>query len=326
MRKKYRRLRKRENIIVFPGTYEKLVREGIQFVENEDYKQAVKLFEQAMDLEPESLEFLAPYAIALYEVKDFKRAKEITKRHLHNGPADYLGTMELYLTILIQLEEYEDVAIEIDVLLSEGFVPKELINKFTYLQALNHRLASRYSIDDTPVADPVFTLDEFLAMDIGKQQQMLASLEGTDLRVVRDVLEDIVESVNLSPFIVTLGLSLLYQLGSEDKLTIRKFGLERIVVPKFMMMPGEDPIVREVLEELDELLSQDPSRLELAKSLVEKFAILAYPFDWGDYTVQEIALAYVSYIESLFSGENMPETQLHAFIKQLDASTDFDNM
>lgn len=326
MRRKYGRLRKRENMIIFPGTFEKLVRQGMDFVENEEYKQAVEVFNQAIDIEPESLEFLTPYAIALYETRDFKRAKEITTRLLHSGPEDYAGTMELYLTILIQLEEYDDVEMNIDILLDEGFVPQELVDKFTYLRELNNRLSIRYGMDESVVPEAPFTLDAFIDMDVFTQQQVLASLDGTDLRAMTAILEDIAESVHLSPIVVTFALTLLHQSGYSKELTIRKFGMEKSVIPVDMTLPGQDDTTQQVLATLEELLTQDPSRFELAQGLVEKFAITAFPFNWGSYPTEEVADAYVLYIDSLFSGGEFPQAPLYTLIKQLDNESDFENM
>lgn len=326
MRRKYRMLRKRENIIIFPGVFEKLVLRGRGFVEKREYEQAVEVFEQADKLEPESLEFLKPYAVALYEIKDFKRAKEIATRLLFSGTEDYLGTMELYLTILIQLKEYDDVKMQIEILLDEGFIPPGLKSKFTYLLELNERLAIRYGMDESPVPEMQFTLEEFIEKDVLAQQQALASLDGTDLRAMVTVLEEIAESVHFAPLIVTFALTLLRQSGYSKEITIRKFNREKRVVPIEMMLPGQEETTHEVLLILERLLEQDPSRFELAQGLIEKFAIIAYPFDWGSYTGEEVADAYVQYIDSLFYGEELSETPLIAFIKQLDNESDFDNM
>ena len=122
---------------------------------------------------------MGPYAVALYETKDFRRAKDIAARLIHSGTANYIDAMELYLTISIQLQEYEEVEMTIDTLIDEGIIPHELLSKFTYLRDLNNRLATRYPPDT--IAEAPFTLDEFIAMDGIQQQHTLASLEGTDL-------------------------------------------------------------------------------------------------------------------------------------------------
>ena len=71
-----------------------------------------------------------------------------------------------------------------------------------------------------------------------------------------------------------------------------------------------------------QLLVKDPSRLEMAQGLIEKFAITAFPFGWGNYQAEEVATAYVNYIESLFSGEQLPETALNLLIQQIDNDSD----
>ena len=145
LRRKYGRLRKKANVIVFPGTFEKLVEKGLASVEKGEFEQAVKAFDQAIVYEPDYPEFLGPYAVALYETKDFERAKEIAARLLHSGAANYIDAMELYLTISIQLQQYEEVEMTIGTLIDEGVVPNAKLNKFRYLRELNERLSERYT-------------------------------------------------------------------------------------------------------------------------------------------------------------------------------------
>src|SRR5690625_1980394 len=178
---------------------------------------------------------------------------------------------------------------KINILLEEGFGPPEMQSKFTYLRDLNNRLALRYGKDESIVAEARFTVELYREMDVLLQQRMLASLDGTDLRGMTELLEDIAESENFSPIVVTFALTLLHQANYTRQITIRKFGMENEIVPATMTLPGQDELTRAVLAELEKLLTQDPSRLELAYGLVEKFTITAFPFDWGDYSPEDIA-------------------------------------
>lgn len=322
MRKKYGRLRKKENVIVFPGTFEKLVENGHVAVEQENYELAVEAFDQAIVYEPDNPEFLGPYAVALYETKDFQRAKEIAARLLHSGTADYVDAMELYLTISIQLQEYDEVEMTIDALIDEGIVPPDMLNKFNYLRELNGRLSDRYAQDEPSYRMELFTLDEFMKMDALAQQYALASLEGSDLTDLVPLLAKIVARDDVAPLAITFALTLLHQTGHSDELTVRKFGWEKRIVPVAMTLPGQDDLTKQVLEEVDRRLLQDPSRLEMAQGLIEKFAITAFPFGWGTHQAEEVATAYVNYIESLFSGEQLPETALNLLIQQIDNDSD----
>jgi tetratricopeptide (TPR) repeat protein len=323
IRKKYRRLRKKENIIVFPGTFEKLVEKGISFVELAKFEQAVESFDQAIQYEPDYPDFLGPYAVALYETKDFHRAKDIASKLLHSGTANYINSMELYLTISIQLQEYEEVEMTIGTLLDEDVIPHELLNKFTYLRELNSRLLERYTPELSEIAVESFSAAEFIEMDDMTQQHMLASLEGTDLTAMISVLVDVVQHQNLSPLVITFALTLLQQAGFSEEVTILKFGTSKTVIPADTTLPGQDPQTKNVLEIVETLLAKDPSRFDLARGIIEKYAITAFPFGWEPYSVEDVAYAYVQYIDSLFSGNELPDTPLCKLIKQIDIETDF---
>ena len=319
MRRKYGRVRKTENVIVFPGTYERLVERGLVAVEQSNFNQAVEVFDQAILYEPDYPEFLGPYAVALYETKEFERAKEIAARLLHSGAADYIDAMELYLTISIQLQEYEEVEMTIDTLIGEGIVPQDMLPKFTYLRELNGRLSNRYVDEEQGAPVKPFTLEEFNAMDKMHQQYALASLEGMDFTEMIPQLRELAERDDVEPMVISFVLALLHQAGYAEELTIRKFGWEMKITPSNMTLPGRDDVTDDVRLEIERLLLKDPSRLEMAQGLIEKYAITAFPFGWNQYPAKEVAIAYVNYIDSLFSGEQLPETELYRLIQQIDS-------
>lgn len=322
MRRKYGRIRKTENVIVFPGTYERLVERGLVAVEQSNFNQAVEVFDQAILYEPDYPEFLGPYAVALYETKEFERAKEIAARLLHSGAADYIDAMELYLTISIQLQEYEEVEMTIDTLIGEGIVPQDMLPKFTYLRELNGRLSNRYVDEERGAPVEPFTLEEFNAMDKMHQQYALASLEGMDFTEMIPQLTELAERDDVEPMVISFVLALLHQTGYAEELTIRKFGWEMKITPSNMTLPGRDDVTDDVRVEIERLLLKDPSRLEMAQGLIEKYAITAFPFGWNQYPAKEVAIAYVNYIDSLFSGEQLPETELYRLIQQIDSDRD----
>lgn len=322
MRRKYGRLRKKANVVVFPGTFEKLVEKGVVSVEQGKFEQAVEAFDQAIIYEPDYPEFLGPYAVALYETKDFERAKEIAAKLLHSGVANYIDAMELYLTISIQLQEYEEVEMTIGALLDEGVVPDDMLQKFSYLRELNARLSDLYVQEASNVPTKTFTLEEFLSSDTLTQQYALASLEGTDLTDMVQVLKEIAELSDISPLNITFALTLLQQAGYREEVTVRKFNQQAVVIPADTAMPGQDDLTLNVIEAIEQLLFKEPSRLEMAKGLIEKFTISAFPFNWGDYGPTEIAEAYANYIEYMFSGGSIPETELDCLIRQVDNEPD----
>src|SRR5690606_25446083 len=139
-------------------------------------------------------------------------------------------------------------------------------------------------------------------------------LEGTDLSDLIPLLKEIAERDDMAPLVTTFALTLLQQAGYTEEVIVHMVGWKKSIIPVNMTLPGQDDMTKEVLANIERLLLKDPSRLEMAHSLIEKFAITAFPFGWGEYLVEEVAEAYTTYIECLFSGAPLPETELHALI------------
>lgn len=321
--RKVRKLRQYDNVIIFPGTYERLVREGERYLSEQQYEQAVQAFEGAIQLEPMSTQFLFSYALALYEMKDYLRAKEFALSALENGNGDYMLVMELYLTVLIHLEAYDEVELSTQALIEEGLVPPEMLSKFIYLRDLNRRLSVRYGAETESEVGVIFTLEEFKEKDLYFQQQFLTSLKGNDLEQSIPLLEEIIESVAVPPSIITFALILLNEVHYDRKVSVQKYGRQLAVIPKDIVLPGHDTASQAVLDKVAKVLEKDPSKLQFAEGAIRKFIINAYPFDWGEYSSESIAAAYIEYIEYLMTGERFSSNPLLEFIQIVDQEVDF---
>lgn len=318
MRQKKYQVKRDGNVIVFPGTIEKLIQQGLSFMHQENYVEAVAVFEQALPYESNHLQLLSSYAVALYETKDFEKAKEITSQLLTHEDVHYFDAMELYLSISIQLQAYDEVETTISALIDENLIPVELMKKFTYLRALNTRLWKRYSESET-MGEPVrFTIEQFEAMSVFEQQEVLATLENEDVEGLLPIIVEIVHSGKFSPIIVTFALVLLFQANYSKRVMITKLGFQMDVVPAELTLPNQDVKTLEVLGLLEKRFEKDPTRFDMAKEIIHKYGIIMYPFGWRDYEVDEVTKGYEQYIESLMTGMRFPKSELNIFIKRID--------
>ncbi|MCM3637252.1 hypothetical protein M3152_05910 [Sporosarcina luteola] len=324
MRHRYGRLIKKDNIVVFPGALERLIEKGLDAVEDTDYAEAVEAFGQAYHFDPDNTRILAPYAVSLYETKDFPLAKEIATKLLHSGTTEYLDAMELYLAISIQLQDYDEVEMTIETLLDEGIVPPNMVTKFNYLRELNNRLSSRYIREELePRQLDVFTMDEFMEGTTETQQGILALFENRELdKTTKNLLSQIVEKESLHPIVITYALVLLRESGFDGEVTVRKFGRSKSVIPADLELPSQDDRSIEVVNQIGGLFEKDPSRMQMAIDASLRYGIIAYPFCWDGFSTSEVADAYTQYIESMFTGAPVNATELNSWIRTVDQQTD----
>lgn len=322
-RKKARKLHNYENVFIFPGTIERTVNEGISYLENHQYEEAVESFDRALELDPEADHFLFMFAVALYETRDYKRSKEYAFLTMERGAGDYLSALELYLTNLIQLGEYKEVELQADTIIKSKSLPPDRLNKFIYLRDLNGRLALRYKEEESIAHTPPFSIENFREKDLLEKQQTLAALEGEALQQAVPVLKEIAESTEFPPSILSFALTLLKEVQYDEQVTVQKFGHAVKCIPSKLVLPDENKKNKLILQYVANRLEKNPSKLQFVEAAIQKFIIVAFPLDWGDYSVEEIGDAYIMYIESLMLDKEIQHTKLLAMIQEVDEAVDF---
>ncbi|WP_040286331.1 tetratricopeptide repeat protein [Sporosarcina koreensis] len=317
MKRKRKKLHTKGNMIIFPGTMERLLSQAEDALQAENFQEAVRFCEQLLDIVPDAPELPGLLAAALYETKEFERAKPYAAQWIHSDLADYFEAMELYLAICIQLQDYDEVEEIISALLEEDVVPPDLQQKFIYLQELNGRLARRFSEEPAELEDGLPSLQDFLQMTGPVQQQFLTKLEAHVPENAGPLLSEIAGSTAVPDMMRTFALVLLRKLGWQETVVVVKFSRGVSVIPAEIPLPGEDAVTVEVLRLLGRLLDKDPTRLQLIEEAVRKFAIVSYPVGWGA-SADRVADAYASYASFLFEGAQYPQTALHRLILGVD--------
>lgn len=320
---KVRKLEGYNNVFVFPGLLERLLKEGYEAVLKSNYPKAVKDLEKANELQPLADFYLLPYATALYETKNFERAKEVVILALEREVGDYFAMMELFLLILLQLEAYDEVEIHMDLLFKEGGIPPELYEKFTYLRELNQRQMTRYGKEEVAQTTEVFSFTYFEEADFLSQHHLLSALNEGEVRQSIDLLMKIVEATQFAPSIVSSALSKLVEIQYESPVTVTKFGRQRTVIPHELSQIGESPMIQEVLLLVANKLEKDPIQAEFAHECIQKFIVEAFPFEWEDCTAEEVADTYIEYVRHMMQGTPLQSTSLLKFIEKVDKEIDF---
>ena len=303
-------------MVVFPGTLERLQREGREAMERDLHERAVRNFEAVLEIDPEEYTVYDGLAISLYEMKDYGRAKEFALLAMQNQAGDYIELLELYLSILIQLQQYEEVELMIQGLLEKEIIPRDSLQKFHYLRELNGRLSDRY---EEPAVDmPTVSVDKFDAMDSMEQQEWLLSLQHQNLQPYIPLLVAVIEAELTLPVVKTYALLLLQQTGYEESLAVRKYHFETETNPARLVSPEEDQFIGEVQFLAKEQFEKDPTASELVVNLIMKYSVMLFPFHWGPYTAEEVAGAYVAYTKQLLYGKQAEESSLLTFIRSVD--------
>lgn len=300
MRKKYQDLKRVGNVIVFPTTVNRLLAEGMTFLKEEKYDDARDSLYQVLTYEPEHAAALGGYAYCLYELGEFEEALEVCEELLKIGPIHYLETMELYISILMQVREFEEAEKMIELLIEEKVLPEERLEQFQQLRDLNERIAANASVEKVDAS--LYEIDTFMALRPSEQEQLILDLPTTSYQALKKRLLAIIEHPEADLLTKTYILFMLYQEKIEAEVNVQKFNYTGTFNVNDLPDPMNNARIRRITAIMEEELAKDPTRLELVKELFERHIYLLYPFIWDDYDEVEVAQGYMDYTEGLFTG------------------------
>ncbi|MGE6367620.1 tetratricopeptide repeat protein [Planococcus kocurii] len=301
VRKKYRELKRKGNVIVFPTTVNRLLSEGMTFLKEEQYEDARDSLYQVLSYEPDHAAALGGYAYCLYELGEFVEALEVCRELLQIGPIHYLETMELYISILMQVREFEEAEKMIEVLIEEKVLPEERLEQFHQLRELNERIAANVATEKVDAS--LYAIENFLVLHPSEQEQLILALPTTSYQALKKKLLAIIEHPEADLLTKTYILFMLFQEKIEAQVKVQKFHYTGVFKTESLPDPLNNKRIRQMTNLLEDSLAKNPTRLELVKELFERHIYLLYPFVWDDFKVEEVVQAYMDYTEGLFNGK-----------------------
>jgi tetratricopeptide (TPR) repeat protein len=296
---------KDNKIVYFPHLKERLFEKGINMLQSSNLSEAVSLFEQAYEIDPSDGEVGSALVLALYETKQNQRAKEICKELLLEGQGDYFKVVELYLMILIQLNDHNEVVNTISALFDEKEVPADKEEHFSKLLSFSRRVLEGNA---EPVSDPEPETVEgnqliLEGKDLQEQTFVLAELVNRNVRPFLSELLTALGGEGTHPFIQTMIVNVLREHGYNEEVAIKKFGRELTCVPAQLDEVFQTPYFKEVAEGIEDLVAQrNPTLLQQVTETFTRHCFLLYPIEL-EWQPEKTALAYLIYGLHLY-GEN----------------------
>jgi tetratricopeptide (TPR) repeat protein len=294
--KKRERIKRKDNIIFFPGIEERLLAEGLESLQNKKFSEAIQLLEEAKQLDDDNDDILVGLVLAYFEAGNYPKAKVLAKEILHKGIGDYFQAVELYLSVLLQLHEYQEIVSTIEALLDEKEIPPDRLQHFLTILQFGKKMAENHMSNvghyehkrpvemeardkkDKPIGEKALNL---LALKTLNEQMLVVSgLAEKNVRPYLKELEEYLLSDEGNPFLKTILLTLLKEQEIAQEVGIKKFSNEQMVTPTLLPEIKEQPKMIEVKLLLEKRLeSNDPVLFTNISDMVERIFFISYPFD-----------------------------------------------
>jgi tetratricopeptide (TPR) repeat protein len=282
MKKRRKAKHHQDNIFLFPNVDRLLLEKGMERLKDKKYHEAIDFLEKAIELDEENEEIAFALIVAYFEANKLTAAKELAQSRLKKGAEDYFHLIEIYITILLQLNEFEEIVPTIQALLEEKEIPIEKFDNFVKILEFSKRklevgetLLSGY---DYTVGDPVDKWNLLESQDINEQFLAVADLAQKNVRVYLSNIIDYLGSPAGHPFVKTMLLQLLKEQEIGQEIVVEKFRKRVKLSP--VELPNMDEFLKNSpgLETLKSFLEQDnPTLFESIYAIISRHSFLLYP-------------------------------------------------
>ncbi|EKN65015.1 TPR-like protein [Neobacillus bataviensis LMG 21833] len=281
--KKREQVKRKDNVVYFPGLEKRLTDKGLESLEKKKFNEAIPLLEEALELDPNNENILIGLVLAYFEAGSFKKAKVLAREMLLKGIGDYFQMVDLYLTVLIQLHEYQEIVSTIEVLLEEKEIPPEKYDHFLTILQFSRRMAENRQplpAEEEEITPEVQNLNLLSKKNLNEQMQVVAVLAEKNIRPYLEEIADYLMAEAGHPFLKTMLVTLLKEQEINKELVVKKFFREKTINPMQLPEVRLQPRMLEVKEFLeDRLESENPGLYENTVGMVERTFFISYPFE-----------------------------------------------
>ncbi|RSL32242.1 tetratricopeptide repeat protein [Salibacterium salarium] len=291
------------NIVPFPGSANKLSKEGLEELKNGDKEKAVFLFSDALAHDNDHEEAAYGLLLAYAETGRLRQGSEWAEKMMEKATGSYFEVLQVYVSLLAQLGEYEKVVLTLEAVQAEERFPARMAEQLFELLELSRNMANaeveKNPNDENAESSPDIDWKNELKRHHESENKLavLSEMRQQHPEEVTPVIEEMLSDEECKPLLKTLLLFLLKDWNIEKNVWIEKIDRKGEFLPTSLSAIEESMTYIKVSQLLENSLAhEDPVLFKNALHLLKEILLFYYPFPPS---VQMEPLAAVIHAEAL---------------------------
>lgn len=308
----------KDNIFLFPDVDKLLMKKGLTSLHNKKFTEAISFLEEALELDPTNDEISLGLIIAYYESGNLLTAKQLAYKSMKQGVGDYFQLIDIYIMILLQLNEYEEIVSTIEALLDEREIPREKLDNFTrILEFSKRKLEAESTVSNISIENETVDFDLFQYENLNDQFLAVARLSHLNARSYLNGIKDYLKWTEGHPFIKTMLIQLLKEQEVDTQLDIEKFQ-QRLTINPIQLKEVEKVLGAEEIMNIikSEIEQENPSLFESIREMVSRHSFLLFPIERKPSDPRAWAAAYHFIVLEYFGMPNSIEKLVQKYETQ----------
>ncbi|MFZ3588365.1 tetratricopeptide repeat protein [Bacillus sp. DJP31] len=264
-------------VVPFPNLQQRLLDKGMEALQQKKFEEALELLQQTLKLDDQLHEVQLGIVICMLELDFLDEAKERCQAMLQQDIGDYYEVLQIFITILIQLQQYDEVEMTIEAVLQEGKIPPHTVENFYRLLDFSRKMTTS---DHTE--KPLMEVERLLEdISISEQWSIVQALRNERLGIsfAYDTVDKFLQNESKHPMIKTAILHMFIEKEIQRSVEIEKFGQHMNCKTEELHATETHFFTLAVLQQLDDTLgNENPSLFEVVKEMWHRHLYVMYPF------------------------------------------------
>jgi tetratricopeptide (TPR) repeat protein len=272
-------------IVYFPGLVQRLLEKGMDALKEKKHKEAKRFFYEVLEFESDDAQAHLGYILSMFGLGQLSDAKTQCEQMLREGIGDYYDTLQIYLSILVQLQEYDRAVEMLEAVLEENRLPPQMAESFYQLLEFSRKRRSEPGITEEPRGHTthidIHKQRELIeSPDIEKQWIAIQNLSESSQSEATDLYKQFLKEEDKDPFLKSMILQILEKKDMKEPVAIEKFGRSMTVHPEDLSHLISGNFTEKVKNTLSTTLQQEnPTLYEMALQVWEHFVTAMFPID-----------------------------------------------
>lgn len=264
-----------DNIVFFPKLKDRIISLGKKALEEKNYSKALMLCDQLKEMDEHNSQTELAAVACLLEGNKTIEAK-VRCEDLVFGPFESDEAIEVYISILFQLKEYEGLQKCIKKLLQQKRIDENQMDKYEAMLSLSNKVAPERNEQHLDMLNLHILVENNIS--IHKQLEIINELRVIDCKLVMNQIAEVLKSARANPLLQSFILFILQEQSVDHEFEIRKMNQE-MNWNAISELNEHDHFSIKVVQKLSLVLeSEDPSAFELAKTHFQHFMTIYFPF------------------------------------------------
>lgn len=263
------------NVILFPKWQKMLEEESVSAIKEKKFEEALEKLDKLLSYQVKNHEIFTGKLICLMELERYEEAQELCEMLIEVKDTHYYQYIHIYLTLLFQTNQYDQLIEMVQEELENGKVPSHLEEPFKQLFMMSEKMR----LNAVSEQSGIYLEELFNAVHQENHLEQWRLIN--NLSKMNIIPDEKVTALLVNDYVHPLNKTAIYLWMKKQRvgepIDIHKFGVQLKMIPNETPDISHSKLAEEVSRRIQEIEQVNSSLFQVMETLFEHYLYVLYP-------------------------------------------------